>query len=95
MQLQQADLEFLRRFTRMPEGRVWLELLQRNLAETDAKLRSAVGDDLLRTQGRAQFLADLIDRVQRADEALERGERTRRIVANPTGQPSGATPWQA
>lgn len=66
------DLEFLRRFARMPEGRVLVELLQRKLTDADQRLRSAIGEDVLRSQGRAQLLAELIDDVTMAEKKLAR-----------------------
>lgn len=66
------DLEFLRRLARMPEGRVLVELLQRKLADADQRLRTAIGDDVLRSQGRAQLLAELIDDVTEAEQRLAR-----------------------
>lgn len=92
-QLSTQDLEFLRRFARLPEGREWLLLLQRNLADTDKRLRSVTGDELLRTQGRAQLLAELVDQVTKAEEVLKR--QPRRLVADPTGETGNPTPWMA
>lgn len=83
MKLDSTELDVLRRFARLPEGERWLKLLQRNLAETDVRLRTAIGDDLLRTQGRAQLLAELIAQVDTAEEKLARAP-TRRIVAGPS-----------
>lgn len=95
MGLSTTDLEYLRRFARSPDGRQWLDILQRNLAETDVKLRTTIGDDLLRTQGRAQLLAELIDQVTKAEAVLARAA-PRRQVAAPNGQAgNSSTPWQA
>lgn len=82
MGLSTNDLEFLRRFARMPEGKALVDLLQRNLAETDVKLRTTIGDELLRTQGRAQLMAELIDQVTKAEATLARANPTRRAVAH-------------
>lgn len=91
-----TDLEFLRRFSRSGEGKLWMELLQRNLADTDKRLRSTVGDDLLRQQGRAQLLAELIDQVDKAEEPFKRKDVTRRPVAGFGVTPGEAsTSWQA
>jgi broad specificity phosphatase PhoE len=95
MGLSTTDLEYLRRFARSPDGRQWLDILQRNLAETDVKLRTTIGDDLLRTQGRAQLLAELIDQVTKAEAVLARAT-PRRLVAEPSGQAGkSSAPWQA
>lgn len=79
-QLSTNDLEFLRRFARMPEGKALVELFQRNLAETDVKLRTTIGDELLRMQGRAQLLAELIDQVTKAEATLTRATPRRPIA---------------
>jgi broad specificity phosphatase PhoE len=79
-QLSTNDLEFLRRFARTPEGKALVELFQRNLAESDVKLRTTIGDELLRTQGRAQLLAELIDQVTKAEVTLSRATQRRPIA---------------
>lgn len=81
MQYTHADLEFLRRFAAGPEGKAFVELLQRNLAEADKRLRSAIGEDVLRSQGRAQLLAELIVDVTEAEKRLKRADTTRGSVA--------------
>lgn len=73
-----ADLEFLRRLARMPEGQTLVEILRRKLADADARLRTAIGEDLVRSQGRAQLLAELIDDVTKADVKLERVSKPER-----------------
>lgn len=83
MKLDSTDLDVLRRFAVLPEGARWVSILTRNLAETDVRLRTAIGDDLLRTQGKAQLLAELISQVTQAEEKLERAA-TRRQVVMPT-----------
>jgi hypothetical protein len=72
MQLSGQDLEFLARFSKAPEGRAFLTLLQAKLAERDAKLRISVGEEVFRTQGRALELAELIDEVNTAQLKLNR-----------------------
>lgn len=93
-QLNRDDLEFLRRFARLPEGRQLITLYQRNLAETDVRLRTAIGDELLRTQGRAQLLAELIAQVTEADKSLERAT-PRRLVASQDGTTGNPSSWLA
>ena len=80
MKLDSTDLDVLRRFACLPEGERWVKILQRNLAETDVRLRTAIGEDLLRTQGKAQLLAELLSQVTGAGEKLERAA-TRPSVA--------------
>lgn len=74
------DLEFLRRFARMPEGRVLVELLHRKLTDADRRLRTAIGEDVLRSQGRAQLLAELIDDVTKAGMKLDRATGGRPVA---------------
>lgn len=80
MKLDSTDLDVLRRFACLPEGERWVKILQRNLAETDVRLRTAIGDDLLRTQGKAQLLAELLSQVTGAGEKLERAATTPRVA---------------
>lgn len=84
MRLDSTELDMLRRFARLPEGERWVAILKRNLAETDVRLRTAIGDDLLRTQGKAQLLAELISQVVEAEEKLEKPATTRRPVVRST-----------
>lgn len=81
MQLDSTDLAYLRRFSCTPDGQQWLKLLQRNQTETDVRLRTAIGDDLLRTQGKAQLLAELISQVTEAEKKLDRARPARPVVA--------------
>lgn len=77
MRLTQDDLQTLRSFGMRPEGRAWIELLKKMLGEADAKLRRASGEELLRCQGRAQQLEELIGAVTEAPQALKRTEQPR------------------
>jgi len=90
--LDQQDLDFLRRFARSPDGRLLVELLQRKLTDADRRLRTAIGEDVLRSQGRAQLLAELIDDVTKAQERFDRTSSPlkRRVVpaTAETGNPS-------
>lgn len=79
MALTAAELQALRRFSQLPEGRLWLSMLGAKLAAADEKLRHASGDDLLRTQGRAQQLEELMDDLLKAGEALNRQEQPARV----------------
>lgn len=79
MALTNTDLEALRRFSQVPEGRMWVAMLERKLAEVDAKLRTAAGEDLYRKQGRAQQLEELIGLLTKdAEQTLKRQERSAR-----------------
>lgn len=81
MALTTGELEALRRFSRVPEGRLWVAMLEKKLAEADAKLRTATGEDLYRKQGRAQQLEELIAEVTQAEQTLNRQEPSRRPIA--------------
>lgn len=83
MKLDSADLEFLRRFARSPEGKLWVGILQRNQSGTDVRLRTSTGEELFRQQGRAQLLAELLDQVTEAEKKIERSATHRRTVALP------------
>lgn len=49
-------------------------MLERKLAEVDVKLRTATGEVLYRTQGKAQQLEELLRDLTGAEQALERLE---------------------
>lgn len=57
-----------------------LKLLGERLAERDEKLRRTSGDDLLRMQGRAQELDEMIELLVGAGDSLARQEQPRRTV---------------
>lgn len=66
MKLDSADLVFLERLERTPEGQYLLDLLRRKLAHWDARLRVATGEELIRSQGKAQALVELISDIEKA-----------------------------
>ncbi len=72
MALTGSELQSLRAFFRTPEGRLYVAMLEKKLAEADEKLRTATGEDLYRKQGRAQQLDELIRELSEADQALKR-----------------------
>ncbi len=82
MSMTNAQLEGLSRFARLPEGRVFVELMEMRLAEHDAKTRTACGEEVYRSQGRAQALAQLIEDIEQAGQRLQRvtGSRPVRVV---------------
>ena len=51
-------------------------MLQKKLAEVDERLRTATGEDLYRTQGRAQQLDELIREAVTADQVIKRSEQS-------------------
>lgn len=77
MALTNSDLQALRAFSRVPEGRLWVAMLEKKLAEADAHLRTATGEDLYRKQGRAQQLEELLSEIKSADQVLRRQEVSR------------------
>ena len=81
MALSTPELEALRRFARLPEGRLWIQILEKKLAESDAKLRTLSGEILTRQQGRSQQPQELLDDMAGAERALTRQETTRQPVA--------------
>jgi hypothetical protein len=81
MRLTNDELQTLRSFGARPEGRAWVELLKKMLGDADAKLRRASGEELLRCQGRAQQLDELISLVNDAPQALKRPEQPRPTTA--------------
>lgn len=80
MALSSTDLQALRRFSQLPEGRLMLKLLGERLAERDEKLRRMSGDDLYRMQGRAQELDEMIELLVGAGDSLTRQEQPKRPV---------------
>jgi hypothetical protein len=75
------ELTVLERFCKTPDGQALLGVLRAKLAEADAKLRKAQGEDLVRTQGRAVCLEELIEDIARAGERLNRTPASRSAYA--------------
>ena len=72
MHLSEEQLQFLARFSKSPDGRALLLMLQAKLGEVEAKLRTATGEEVYRTQGRALVLDDLIADIEDAQQKLNR-----------------------
>lgn len=72
MRLTHEQLDFLARFSKAPEARLMLQLLQAKLVERESKLRSAVGEEVYRAQGRALELDELIADISEAQARLTR-----------------------
>lgn len=70
--LNNEDLKVLQSFSTRPEGRLFIQVLEKKLADTDARMRDAVGEDVYRQQGRAKELAELIAQITGAADALNR-----------------------
>lgn len=79
MALSSTELQALRRFSQLPEGRLMLGLLGEKLGMCDEKLRHLGGDDLLRMQGRAQQLEELMNMLLGAGDSLNRQEQPVRL----------------
>lgn len=77
MQLSKDQLTFLAALARAPEGKLLVQLLEAKLSEQDAKLRTAVGEEVYRAQGRAQATAELIGNIRDAHLSLNRSVPTR------------------
>lgn len=76
MRLTEDQLQFLARFSKSPEGHLFLSILRAKLSEREAKLRTATGEEVYRQQGRALELDELIADVTDAMQKLNRSERT-------------------
>jgi len=72
MHLNGTQLQFLSRLSKTPDGLMLLQVLQAKLAESDASLRSATGEEVYRAQGRAKAFAEMIDDLTKADSKLTR-----------------------
>lgn len=67
MTLTSDQLAFLARLSKSPEGKFQVSMYTDELADLDAKLRKATGDDIYRLQGRAQQLEEMIGRITGAE----------------------------
>lgn len=67
--LTQEQLMTLARVARTPEGQSFLALLKTWQADVDKQLRTASGEELLRRQGDAQRLDELVGYLAGAAEA--------------------------
>jgi hypothetical protein len=85
MALTNQQLEQLALVAKMPEGNIVSELLTMRLAEYDKALRSASGEEILRSQGRAQAVEQLIKDFAEAGERLRRAAPTRLKVPDQGG----------
>jgi hypothetical protein len=73
MHIGEDSLLFLARFARSPDGRALVEtILKPLLAESDAKLRTASGEEVYRFQGEARRVDELIKLITEAQQKLTR-----------------------
>lgn len=76
MHLSEEQLQFLARFSKSPDGRAFVLMLQAKLGEVEAKLRTSTGEEVYRTQGRALVLDELIADIEGAWQKLNRAVPT-------------------
>lgn len=74
MRLSADDLAFLARLSKSPDGRRLVQLLQAKQAECNDKLRSTTGEEVLRWQGRALAVDELLADIAQAERKLTRNE---------------------
>lgn len=72
MQLSSDQLAFLARFSKSPDGRALLQILEAKLAEVEVHLRRQDGAELHRSQGRAIQLDELMADIGDAQTRLAR-----------------------
>ena len=72
MRLSNEQLEFLARLNKAPEGPLLLAFLQAKLKERDSALRTAIGEEVYRLQGRATEVDELIADITQAQAKLTR-----------------------
>lgn len=84
MQLSGAQLSFLASFAKAPDGRALLEILKAKLAEREVALRTKVGEEVYRAQGRALELDELIADIAEASTRLTRVQQRPQRFAVPT-----------
>lgn len=77
MRMTTEQLEFLGRFSKSPDGQFLLSILQAKLSEREASLRTSVGEEVYRAQGRALELDELIADITDATAKLNRSMPTR------------------
>jgi hypothetical protein len=79
MQLGAAQLDFLVRLGKSPDGQQLLELITAEIAECNGKLRMLSGDGLLREQGKAVYLDEFVARLTHSQSAQIVARRTHRF----------------
>ena len=75
MHLDAAQLEFLHRLGKSPDGKQLLMLINAEIADCNVALRKVSGDALLREQGKAQYLDELVQRLTQPATAPARPKR--------------------
>lgn len=81
MHLNAEDLAFLARLNKSPDGRQLLRMLQAKQVECNEKLRAVTGEEVLRWQGRALAVDEMIADIATAEQKLTRSKPS---VTSPT-----------
>lgn len=76
MHLSGEQLTFLARFSKSPDASPLLGVLKARLAECETKLRTSIGEEVYREQGRALVLDELIASITEAPARLNRAVAT-------------------
>ena len=84
MHLDAAQLEFLQRLGKSPDGQQLLMLIKAEIGACNVALRKFSGDDLLRQQGRASFLDELEQRMTQEPTAPARPKRIPALTGLPS-----------
>ena len=79
-----TDLDVLRRLAQMAEGRLLVSVLQRRLVELDKTNRRAIGEMLVRGQGRALELEEILTELFGVGEAAPVPLMPKRKSKDPT-----------
>lgn len=82
MRVDEAQLSFLVRLGKSPDGQQLLSLIQAEIAECNGRLRALTGEDLLREQGKARYLDEFHQRLTRSDSAQIVPRRTQHRPAD-------------
>lgn len=80
--LSREELDFLARFARLPEGKMYLRYLEAKLGTADADLRIAPHDSVFVAQGRSRAFHELVLDITEAEKRLERLSVSRPRVVN-------------
>jgi hypothetical protein len=76
MRLSGDQLAFMARFSKSPEGQMLLSIYDAKLKERESKLRTSVGEEVHRQQGRALELDELIADITEAQQRITRSIST-------------------
>ncbi len=80
--LSREELEFLARFARLPEVKMYLRYLEAKLGSADADLRSALREGVFVAQGRSRAFHELLQDIKEAEQRLNRPAVSRPRVVN-------------